>query len=532
MDAIDLSSSPGIYFIPEGANYHKSIGGILISSYKKYEGAEPILTMRGINKRFPGVHALKDVDFELYPGQVCGLVGENGAGKSTLMNVLGAVIQPDSGEVVINGKKVVIETSKQAEELGISFIHQELSLFKEMDVATNIYIQHMPKKGMLLNVRRMQDETKKILSVIHLEYIKPNAIVKELKIGEQQLVEIGRALVQNTRILILDEPTSSLTKPEIEILFQIVNELKNKGVAIVFITHRLDEIYDICDTITIMRDGEKILSTDIGSIERNEVVHNMIGRNVEEFYQHTEHVRGEELLALKNICSKSKLCNISLEVHKGEVVGLYGLLGSGRSETLRTVFGLYEANCGEIYVKGKKVKIENPRQAMELGIAFVTEDRRREGLILNQSVKNNLVVADLKSIKKGLSINYAKETQICEENIRALRIKTPSGKRAVRFLSGGNQQKVVIAKWLNRKPDLLMLDEPTRGVDVGAKHEIYALIDDLLKHDMGVLLVSSELPEIIGMCDRVIVLKEGAAVADFSMETMTKEALLSAAMGA
>jgi len=493
---------------------------------------EPILAMRGINKRFPGVHALKDVDFELYPGQVCGLVGENGAGKSTLMNVLGAVIQPDSGEIVIDGKKVAIETTRQAEELGISFIHQELSLFKEIDVATNIFIQHMPSKGPLLDAKKLQDEAKKILSAIHLDYIKPRTIVKELKIGEQQLVEIGRALVQNTRILILDEPTSSLTKPEIEILFQIVNELKNKGVAVVFITHRLDEIYDICDTITIMRDGEKILSADIGTIGRSEVVNSMIGRNVEEFYQHTEHTKGEELLSLKNICSKNKLCNVSLEVHKGEVVGIYGLLGSGRSETLRSVFGLYGISSGEIYVKGEKVQIRNPKQAMDKGIAFVTEDRRREGLIVSQSVKNNLVMADLKAIKKGFSINYAKENLICEENIKKLSIKTPSSKRAVRFLSGGNQQKVVIAKWLNRKPELLMLDEPTRGVDVGAKHEIYALIDDLVGQEMGVLLVSSELPEIIGMCDRVIVLKEGVAVADFSMDSMTKEALLSAAMGA
>jgi ABC-type sugar transport system ATPase subunit len=493
---------------------------------------EPILTMSKINKIFPGVHALKDVDFELYPGQVCGLVGENGAGKSTLMNVLGAVIQPDSGEITINGKKVSIDSTKKAQDLGISFIHQELSLFRELDVASNIYIQQMPKKSGLLDSKRMKDDTKRILSKIHLGYIKPGAIVKELKIGEQQLVEIGRALAQNTKILILDEPTSSLSNPEIKILFQIVNELKAEGVAIVFITHRLDEIYDICDTITIMRDGQKIISTDIDSIERSQVVNNMIGRSVDEYYTHTRQARGDELLKLENVCSKNKLSNITLEVHKREVVGLYGLLGSGRSEVLRSVFGLYDTTAGEVFIKGKKERIKNPGEALKRGIAFVTEDRRREGLVLNQSVKNNLVLADLKAIKRGLFINYAKENEISKNSIDSLKIKTPTSKRSVKYLSGGNQQKVVIAKWLNIKPELLMLDEPTRGVDVGAKHEIYTLIDDLLKQDMGVLLVSSELSEIMGLCDRVIVLKEGAIAADISGEEITKEALLCAAMGA
>ena len=491
-----------------------------------------MLVMKQINKKFPGVHALRNVDFELYPGQVCGLVGENGAGKSTLMNVLGGVIQPDSGEILINGKSAVITTTKQAEELGISFIHQELSLFKEMDVATNIFIQHLPEKGVLLDSKRLNKETRKILDAIHLDYIRPGTQIKDLKIGEQQLVEIGRAYAQNTRILILDEPTSSLTKPEIEILFRIVGELREQGIAVVFITHRLDEIYDICDTITIMRDGSKIVSSDIDAIERSEVVNTMIGRSVNEFYEHTVHEKGEELLSIRGISSKNKLSNISLEVHKGEVVGLYGLLGSGRSETMRSVFGLYEISEGEIFIKGQKMNIRSPQQAMKAGVAFVTEDRRREGLVLNQSVKNNLVLTNLKSIKKGLFVDGSKEKAIAEENIKTLRIKTPTANRHVQFLSGGNQQKVVISKWLNCKPELLMMDEPTRGVDVSAKHEIYALIDELLKQDMGVLLVSSELPEIMGLCDRVIVLKEGAVAADLSGAELTKEALLGAAMGA
>lgn len=488
--------------------------------------------MRGVNKVFPGVQALKDVDFELYPGQVCGLVGENGAGKSTLMNVLGGVIQPESGEIIIDGQAETVPTTKRAEELGISFIHQELSLFKEMDVATNIFIQHLPKKSGLLDRKKLFEDTRAVLRAIHLDYIKPTTQIRDLKIGEQQLVEIGHAYAQNTKILILDEPTSSLTKPEIEILFRIVRELRDKGIAVVFITHRLDEIYDICDTITIMRDGRKIVSADIDALARSEVVNTMIGRSVNEYYEHNPHEKGDELLAIDGISSKNKLSNVSLQVHRGEVVGLYGLLGSGRSETLRSVFGLYDINAGEIRVKGKKMTSRSPEKAMRSGIAFVTEDRRREGLVLNQSVKNNLVLTNLRAIKKGLFIDPAREKSIAEQGIQSLHIKTPTANRHVQFLSGGNQQKVVISKWLNCEPELLMMDEPTRGVDVGAKHEIYTLIDELLKKDMGVLLVSSELLEIMGLCDRVIVLKEGAVAADLSGEELTKEALLSAAMGA
>ena len=505
--------------------------GSLISSYQKYAGQTPLLEMKGICKQFPGVRALDNVDFELYPGQVCGLVGENGAGKSTLMNVLGGVLQPDGGEIRLDGSAVTISTTKRAEALGISFIHQELSLFREMDVATNIFIQHLPKKACLLDQKKLYRETRKILDAIHLDYVRPTTQVRDLKIGEQQLVEIGRAYAQNTRILILDEPTSSLTKPEIEILFRIVRELREKGIAVVFITHRLDEIYDICDTITIMRDGRKILSADIGAIARSEVVNNMIGRSVSEFYEHTAREKGEELLSIRGLCSRNKLNNVSLEVHKGEVVGLYGLLGSGRSEVLRAVFGLYGTTAGEIRIRGKLLNSRSPERVMKEGVAFITEDRRKEGLVLNQSVKNNLVLTNLRSIRRGLLLDSRKERAVAEQRIGELRIKTPTMKRNVQFLSGGNQQKVVIAKWLNCEPQLLMMDEPTRGVDVGAKHEIYTLIDSLLQRDMGVLLVSSELPEIMGLCDRVIVLKEGTVAADLSGPELTEEALLGAAMG-
>jgi len=493
---------------------------------------EPILKMEKINKIFPGVHALKDVDFELYGGQVCGLFGENGAGKSTLMNVLGGVIQPDSGSIYIDNALSVISNAKKAETLGISFIHQELSLFPELDIATNIYIQDLPKKAGLLNRKKINKDAEAILRMVHLEHCKPGSKLKVLKIGEMQLVEIGRALAQETRILILDEPTSSLTKPEIDILFKIVRSLKEKGVAIIFISHHLDEVFEICDTITILRDGQKITSCRIKDITRSEIVSNMIGHDAKEYYDHEIHHQGEELLAVKGICSRNKLGGISFEVHRGEVVGIYGLLGSGRSEILRSIFGLYEISAGEFFFQGKKIEVKQPQDAISAGIALVTEDRRKEGLVITHSVKHNLTLATLKEIKGKLFINSKLEDTISSENIRTLRIATPSSKRVVRFLSGGNQQKVVLSKWLNSKPQLLMLDEPTRGIDVGAKREIYTIIDDLLKQGIGVLLVSSELSEIMSLCDRVIVIKEGRIAADLYPSDITQENLLSAAMGA
>ncbi len=493
---------------------------------------EPILRMEKIDVVFPGVHALKEVDFELYPGQVRGLIGENGAGKSTLMNVLGGDLIPNGGRIIIGGKEARLTNAKQAEALGISFIHQELSLFPELDIATNVYIQNLPKKLGIIDKTKLHQDTVSILKAIQLDRYKPSLKLSALKIGEQQLVEIGRALAQNTRILILDEPTSSLTKPEIDILFRIVRELKERGVAVVFISHRLDEVFDICDSVTILRDGQRITSSPISDITRADVVTSMIGRTVDEYYQHTKNEPKEELLAVEGLCAGSKLHDINLRVRRGEVVGVYGLMGAGRSEILRSIFGLYNVTSGVIRSKGKPVRIKRVKDAIAAGIGFVTEDRRKEGLVLTHSVKNNIVLANLKMIQERLLISAKKEDALCRENIASLRIATPSPKRVVRFLSGGNQQKVVISKWLNIKPDLLLLDEPTRGVDVGAKAEIYGIIDNLLKEGVGVLLVSSELTEIMGLCDRVVVIKEGRVAATLDGDELTKESLLSAAMGA
>lgn len=492
----------------------------------------PILEMKGIHKSFPGVHALKGVDFELKAGEVCGIVGENGAGKSTLMNMLGGVYPYDSGEIFINGEKVYIKDTKTAENYGISFIHQELSLFKKMDIASNIYIQKLPRKGPMLHRRKLIADTKEILQKVGLEYCNPNQKVSELKIGEQQLVEIGRTLAQDTKILILDEPTSSLTNSEIKILFDIVRKLKSEGVAIIFISHRFDEIYEICDSLMIMRDGVRVLKCGINEISRAEVIQNMLGREVGEQYAHSKHQKGELLLSVKELSTKDKLKNISFEVHRGELVGIYGLLGSGRTEVLRCIFGLDSYENGEVVFKDEVLNPKNPQTAISKKIAMITEDRHKEGLFLAKSVAFNVVAASLQKIKSKFCIQFKKEDAISKKRVDELRIKTPSTKQCVKYLSGGNQQKVVIAKWLEIEPDLLLMDEPTRGIDIGAKREIYTIIDNLLEEGCGIIMVSSELAEITSLCDRVIVLKEGTVAADLcGKEEITNVNLLKAAMG-
>lgn len=492
----------------------------------------PLLQMKAINKIFPGVHALKYVDFELNPGEVCGLVGENGAGKSTLMNVLGGVHQADSGTISINGASVDLKSSKSAEKLGISFIHQELSLFRNMDVATNIFIENLPRKNGLLNTRRLYEDAKAILETIKLEYIQPKQLVGELKIGEQQLVEIGRALARETKILILDEPTSSLTNTEIQVLFEIVNNLKQKGVAIIFITHRMEEIYNICDSVMIMRDGEKILKSELNAISKSEIINNMLGRELKEQYSLKKHELGEVVLEVNGLTRDKKLDDVSFTVRKGELVGLYGLLGSGRSEVLRSIFGLDKFDSGKLVYNGSPLRVSSPKEAIDKGIVMVTEDRHKEGLVLRASVMFNLLLANMDLIKGRIFIKRKAEADIAQESVKSLRIKTPSLKRTVQYLSGGNQQKVVIAKWLNTNHKLFLMDEPTRGIDVGAKRELYDIIDNLLEEGMSVIMVSSELPEIIGLCDHVVVLKEGKVVADLcDKDEIDSVRLLEAAMG-
>ncbi|MBR0397416.1 MAG: sugar ABC transporter ATP-binding protein [Eubacterium sp.] len=475
---------------------------------------------------------MQNVDFSLEKGEVCAILGENGAGKSTLMNILGGIYQMNAGKIQIEGKEVTMRNAHDAEMQGIAFIHQELSLFPQMDIASNIFIQELPKKGTLLNSRKLNKDTEEILKHVRLSHRKPNELVGDLKIGEQQLVEIGRTLIRGIKVLILDEPTSSLSSAEISTLFDIVRELKAQGTAIVFITHHMDEIYEICDTLMIMRDGKRITKCGVRDISRAEVVNMMLGRTAEEQYSHPGRTYGKEVLAVKGLTRQGKLKNIHFNVRAGEMVGLYGLLGSGRTEVLRSIFGLDKFQSGEIIYMGDPVRIRNPKEAISKGIAMVTEDRHKEGLVLEESVRFNMTLANLKAIQAGAFINRNKEKGLSEKGVEALRIKTPSVKRTVKFLSGGNQQKVVLAKWLNTNPKLILLDEPTRGIDVGAKQEIYGIVENLLSKGVAVIMVSSEVPELLGVCDRVVVLRNGEQVCELvNDDKLQPGTLLEAAMG-
>ncbi len=496
------------------------------------ENRNVLLKMEGIDKRFPGVHALKSVDFSLEPGEVCAILGENGAGKSTLMNVLGGIYSPTAGKITIDGEEVVFHNAKDAEKKGIAFIHQELSLFPQMDIASNIYISNLPhSRGRILS-KKLRQDTREILKRVKLEHRKPDEIVGDLKIGEQQLIEIGRTLIRGIKVLILDEPTSSLTNAEIEILFEIVRELKRQGTAVIFITHHMDEIYEICDTLMIMRDGKRIMKCGVGDISRTEVVNQMLGHTAEEQYCHPERKYGQEVLAVKGLCRGSRLQNIHFSVRSGEMLGLYGLLGSGRTEVLRSIFGLDKYDSGEIIYMGAPVKIRKPKDAISLKMALVTEDRHKEGLILEESVRFNMTLANLKAIARGIMVDRQKEKILSKSGISALRIKTPSANQQVKYLSGGNQQKVVLSKWLNTDPRLILLDEPTRGIDIGAKQEIYSIIERLLQKGVAVIMVSSEIPELLGVCDKVVVLKNGQQVCELTNDKdLHAAALLEAAMG-
>lgn len=493
---------------------------------------QPLLEMTGINKHYPGVHALKDVDFSLQPGEVCAILEENGAGKSMLINVLGGVVPFDAGSIRLSGKPVTIRGTRDAERLGISFIHQELSLFTKMDIASNIFIQDLPARSGFLKTRKMHQDTMHILKRVKLEHCRPDQLVGDLKIGEQQLVEIGRTLTRGIKILILDEPTSSLTSAEVGILFQIVRELKEQGTAVVFITHHMDEIYEICDTLMVMRDGERILKCGVHDISRAEVVNTMLGHTAKEQYSHPSRTYGDEVLSVNGLSRRGKPQDIHFHVRKGEMVGLYGLLGSGRTEVLRSIFGLDKYDAGEIHYMGEKVEIHSPQDAIRHGIAMVTEDRHLEGLVLDETVKFNMTLANLRAIKGAIFVSPHQETEISRKGVENLNVKTPSINRAVKYLSGGNQQKVVLAKWLNTHPKLLLLDEPTRGIDIGAKQEIYSIVDNMLEQGVAVIMVSSEVPEVLGVCDRVIVLQNGRQVCELENDGhLQAGVLLEAAMG-
>lgn len=499
-----------------------------------------ILEMRSITKEFPGVKALDGVTLDLYAGEFHSLVGENGAGKSTLMKTLSGVYPYGTygGDIVVNGEIKQFKTVRDAENAGIAIIFQELSLIKELTVGENIFLGREPSRFGVINWNELYAKASKLLKELNLP-INPRTPVGNLGIGQQQLVEIAKALSQNANILVLDEPTAALTESEVEILFGILQKLRERGVGMIYISHKLDEVFAMSDRITVLRDGKTVGTQNAKDLTKEKVIALMVGREVGDIFPRVEHEFGEVALEVRGITSadlenadKNVVKDVSFSVRKGEVLGIAGLMGAGRSELLMSLFGAWQGRAtGEIFVEGRQVFINSPADAIRNGIGFVTEDRKRFGLILEQKILDNMTIAALKNVSGKFLTNQNRERVAGEKAKTDLRVKANSVQTIVGTLSGGNQQKVVLAKWLLTNPKVLFLDEPTRGIDVGAKQEIYANINALAKQGLAIVLVSSELPEVLGMSDRVIVLHEGRISGEFTRAEATPEKVMMAATG-
>ena len=489
---------------------------------------ELVLEMREIDKIFPGVHALKKVNFELRKGEVHALLGENGAGKSTLINVLGGVYPIDGGQILIDGQPVVIRQIKEAQQLGIAIIHQELVLVPHMTVAENIFMGREPRTKLgTVDKKKMFRDAQEAIDAVGL-CCSATDLVCKLSVAQQQLVEIAKALSYNAKIVVMDEPTSSLMTREVDILFDTIRKLRAKGVSIIYISHRMSEFFEIADRITVMRDGEYVTTRDVEQTNTDELVFLMVGRKLENYYTRTYNKPGETVLEVSGLSQKSTgLEDINFSLRKGEILGFSGLVGAGRSELMRCIVGIEKYDSGEIRLFGEPAGPMNTAQAQKKGLVMVPEDRKQQGLILLNSVGFNLTINVLESFIGLGVVNKCAENEIIERHIRALNIKTPSARQKVGNLSGGNQQKVLMGKWLATNPKILILDEPTRGVDVGAKAEIYMIIDRLAKEGISVIMVSSELNEIINMCDRVLVMSDGRITGELDRSEFTQELIMS-----
>jgi ABC-type sugar transport system ATPase subunit len=486
---------------------------------------EIVLQMKGITKEFPGVKALDNVDFTLRAGEVHGLMGENGAGKSTLMKILQGIYACDQGTIELKGKKVQFKNPGEAIASGISMIHQELNLIPEMTVAENIFLGREAGKYCFIDFKQMNRACDRLMQTLDLN-IAPTLKVSQLTVAGQQMIEIAKTVSYDSRILIMDEPTSAISDNEVQRLFTIIRSLTAKGVAVVYISHRMDEIFSICDRITVLRDGQHVLTETAQTLTRNELIRAMVGRTLEDYYPKEFYMPGDVLLRVEGLSSAPKFSDVSFEVRAGEVVGFAGMMGAGRTEICETIFGMRKKTDGHIYIDGQEVDIRSPADAVKNGIALVSEDRKQYGLNLLGSVRDNIVLSALSRINRNIFINEKRLNAIADERIRIHDVKTPGRDTLVESLSGGNQQKVVLAKWMLTKSRILILDEPTRGIDVGAKTEIYRLINDLAKQGIAIIMVSSEMPEVCGMSDRVIVFSEGSLRATFDRKDVTQEAIM------
>ncbi|MBD3287948.1 ATP-binding cassette domain-containing protein [candidate division KSB1 bacterium] len=493
--------------------------------------SDVILKMQNICKTFPGVVALENINFDLRRGEVHILLGENGAGKSTLVKILSGAYQKTSGDILFENKEIEIKNPGHAQDLGIAIIYQELNLVSHLSAAENILLGreplHVPG---IINRSRLYRSTQKILDGLQVQ-ISSRSLVKELGVAEQQMVEVAKALSLHAKILIMDEPTSALTEKEIEELFKTINRLKKSGTSIIYISHRLEELFEIGDRVTVLRDGKYVGTHNIQETTKEELIRKMVDRELTEQFPKRRIERGEEVLRVENLKIDDKLSNINFSLHRGEVLGISGLLGSGRTELARAIFGADKIDSGKIYVKGVQQNIKSPRNSINLGIGLLTEDRKSQGLILDLSLKDNVCLPNLDQFSKFGVVSSNQENSTAAKYIDELRIKTPGLNQKVLYLSGGNQQKVVISKWLCSHADILIFDEPTRGIDVGSKVEIYQLMNQLTAHGAAIIMISSELPEILGMSDRILVMHHGEINGEFAAEEATQEKILHCALG-
>lgn len=493
--------------------------------------SEYILEMKDISKTFPGVKALNNVQLKVKPGEVHALMGENGAGKSTLMKILMGIYTKDAGvgEILFDGKPYKASNPKEAMDTGIAMIHQELNPILDMTVYENIFVGRELKKNGLVDNRAMAKEAKKLIDEYGL-HISPNQTLRELTVAQCQLIEIIKAISINAKVIVMDEPTAAITEREVETLFTHINTLKKKGVAIIYISHRMDEIFKICDTISVFRDGTYIGCGSAKELTENDLIKMMVGREITDIYPKLEAKIGDVIFEAKHIVrADKKVKDVSIAVRSGEIFGIAGLVGAGRSELVESIFGVQPMQSGEVFVKGKKVVVHNPSDIIKHGVALVTEDRKVTGLNLVGTVNENIAMVAIDKMLQGGLYSKAKANKESEAYIKKLNIKTPSGNAIVGNLSGGNQQKVVIAKWLLNEPDIIILDEPTRGIDVGAKRDIYMLMGELVQQGKAVIMISGEIPELMGVCDRIAVMAEGNLSGEISRDEFSQEKIMALA---
>ena len=485
-----------------------------------------LVQMKNIAKSFSGTKVLKGVNLELGHGEILALLGENGAGKSTLMKILSGIYSKDSGEIYLDGELCHFQNPKEAQNKGVAIIHQEMNLCNDLSVSENIFLGREVMDGLRLNHKKMDEEAQKILDDLGIS-MKSTELAGDLKVSEQQMVEIAKALSQDAKVLIMDEPTSALSRKEIEDLFRVIRKLRDEGRGIIYISHRLDELRAIADKVSILRDGENVISGDLKDFSIDDIIRHMVGREIQDKFPRIHSEKGKEILRVERLNAGPKVRDISFSLYEGEILGIAGLMGAGRTEMTRALFGVDEKTSGKIYLFGEEVKANSPKDSIELGMALIPEDRRKDGLCTDLSIRENISLPNLDSMKNSLGVlSKDLELKISEGTIKSLNVKAKDREMISKNLSGGNQQKVVLGKWLVRNPKVILFDEPTRGIDIGAKVEIYQIMNELKKKGVGVLFISSEMEEVLGMSDRILIFCDGRITGELSREEANQENIL------